>query len=40
MTDEVNRIVDFINQASAVTTIISGIKNDKVELLEQAWYRQ
>lgn len=35
MTDEVNRIVDFINQASAVTTIISGIKNDKVELLEQ-----
>ena len=35
MTDEVNRIVDFINQADAVTTIFSGIKNDKVELLEQ-----
>lgn len=35
MTDEVNRIVDFINQSDAVTTIISGIKNDKVELLEQ-----
>ena len=35
MTDEVNRIVDFINQSDAVTTIISGIKNGKVELLEQ-----
>lgn len=33
MTDEVNRIVDFINQTDAVTTIISGIKNNKVELL-------
>ena len=35
MTDEVNRIVDFINQSDAVTTIISGIKNGKIELLEQ-----
>ena len=31
MTDEVNRIVDFINQSDAVTTIISGIKNGKIE---------
>ena len=30
MTDEVNRIVDFINQADAVTTIISGIKITKL----------
>ena len=36
MTDEVNRIVDFISHSDAVTTIISGIKNEKVELLEQA----
>ena len=35
MTDEVNRIVDFINQADTVTTIISGIKNNKIELLAQ-----
>ena len=35
MTDEVNRIVDFINQSDAVTTIIYGIKNGQVELLEQ-----
>ena len=36
MTDEVNQIVDFISHSDAVTTIISGIKNEKVELLEQA----
>ena len=35
MTDEVNRIVDFISKSDSVTTIISGIKDDKVELLEQ-----
>ena len=35
MTDEVNRIVNFINQSNAATAIISGFKNDKVELLEQ-----
>ena len=35
MTDEVNRIVVFISKSDSVTTIISGIKDDKVELLEQ-----
>lgn len=30
MTDEVNRIVDFINQSDAVTTIISGVKMVKL----------
>lgn len=35
MTDEVNRIVAFISKSNDATTIISGIKDDKVELLEQ-----
>lgn len=35
MTDEINKIVDFINRLDDVTTVISGIKDDKVELLEQ-----
>ncbi|MDD6038976.1 MAG: LytTR family DNA-binding domain-containing protein [bacterium] len=35
MTDEVNRIIDFINQTNTVSTIIPGIRNDKVELLTQ-----
>lgn len=35
MTEEVNRVVDFISKLDDVTTVISGIKDDKVELLEQ-----
>lgn len=36
MTDEVNRVVDFIQQPNTSTSMLSGFKNDKVELLEQA----
>lgn len=35
MTDEVNKVVDFISKLDDVTTVITGIRNDKVELLEQ-----
>lgn len=35
MTDEVNRVVEFISKLDNAATIISGIKGDKVELLEQ-----
>lgn len=35
MTEEVTRVVDFISKLDDVTTVISGIKDDKVELLEQ-----
>lgn len=34
MTEEVNRVVDFISKLDGVSTVISGIKDDKVELLE------
>ena len=36
MTDEVNKVVDFISKLDEVTTVITGIKDDKVELLEPA----
>ena len=35
MTDEVNRVVDFISKNSDAATVITGIKGEKVELLEQ-----
>lgn len=35
MTDEVNRVVEFISKLDDAVTVISGIKGDKVELLEQ-----
>lgn len=35
MTEEVTRIVDFISKLDDITTVISGIRDDKVELLEQ-----
>lgn len=34
MTDEVNKVVDFISKLDDRTTVISGMKDDKVELLE------
>ena len=35
ITDEVTRVVDFISKLDDITTVISGIRDDKVELLEQ-----
>ena len=35
MTEEVTRVVDFISKLDDITTVISGIRDDKVELLEQ-----
>ena len=35
MTEEVTRVVDFISKLDDITTVISGIRGDKVELLEQ-----
>lgn len=35
MTDEVNRVIDFINRSEEAATAISGFKDDKVTLLEQ-----
>lgn len=35
MTDEVNRVVDFISKNCDTTAVITGIKDEKVELLEQ-----
>ena len=35
MTDEVNRVVDFISKNCDAATVITGIKDEKVELLEQ-----
>lgn len=35
MTDEVNRVVDFIRKNCDTATVITGIKDEKVELLEQ-----
>lgn len=36
MTTEVNRVVDFIGRLNDTATVISGIRGDKIELLEQA----
>lgn len=35
MTDDVNRVVEFISRLDDAPTIISGIREDRVELLEQ-----
>ncbi len=35
MTEEVNRIVDFINRIEETGTMLSGIRNGRVELLDQ-----
>ena len=35
ITEEVTRVVDFISKLDDITTVISGIRDDKVELLEQ-----
>lgn len=35
MTEEVTRVVDFISKLDDIATVISGIRDDKVELLEQ-----
>ena len=35
MTDEVNRVVEFISRLDDAPTIISGIREDRVELLDQ-----
>ena len=35
MTEEVTRVVDYISKLDDITTVISGIRDDKVELLEQ-----
>lgn len=35
MTNEVNKVVDFISKLDDMATVISGMKDDKVELLEQ-----
>ena len=34
MTEDVNRVVDFVSRLDDAPTIISGIREDKVELLE------
>lgn len=34
MTDEVNRVVNFVNNLDMIATVISGIKDDRIELLE------
>lgn len=36
MTEEISKIADFIEKMNDVTTVISGIKDDRVELLEPA----
>lgn len=35
MTEEVHKVVDFVNGLDDAPTIISGIREDKVELLDQ-----
>ena len=34
MTEDINRVVDFVSRLDDAPTIISGIREDKVELLE------
>ena len=33
MTEDINRVVDFVSRLDDAPTIISGIREDKVELL-------
>lgn len=35
MSEEVSRIADFIEKLNGMTTVISGTKDDRVEILEQ-----
>lgn len=35
ISEDVNRVIDFVNRLEDSSTIISGIKDDRVELLEQ-----
>jgi len=35
MTEDVNRVVEFVSRLHGAPTIISGIREDKVELLDQ-----
>lgn len=35
MSEEVNKIVDYIGRLNGKPTVISGVKDDKVEILEQ-----
>ncbi len=35
MSEEVNKIVDYIGKLNEEPTVISGVKDDKVEILEQ-----
>ena len=35
MTGEVNRVVEFVSSLDDVPTILCGIRNDKVDLLDQ-----
>ena len=35
MSEEVNKIVDYIGRLNGEPTVISGVKDDKVEILEQ-----
>ena len=36
MSEEVNKIVDYIGKLNGEPTVISGVKDDKVEILEQS----
>ncbi len=36
MSEEVNKIVDYIGKLNEEPTVISGVKDDKVEILEQS----
>lgn len=36
MTDEVNQVVDFVNNLDAVASVISGIRDEKIELIDQS----
>lgn len=35
VTDEVNRVVDFVNNLDSTSSVISGMKDEKIELLDQ-----
>lgn len=36
MSEEVNKIVDYIGKLNEEPTVVSGVKDDKVEILEQS----
>lgn len=35
MTDEVSRVIDYVNNMDTVSTVISGIKDERIELLDR-----